>query len=339
MIRAVSVAIPVRDGGSRLDLVLRAVAGQQVDAEVEVVVLDSGSTDGSLERAARLGARVERIAPERFSHGFARNELMRRTNGDVVAFLTQDAVPVGRRWLARLLDAIDAAPDVAVACGPYRPLPDARPWTRRELAAFFGAMADLGEPRVIRAVDLPRGADGRIAPSPLSFHTDANGCVARAAWAEVPFRNVAYAEDQLLALDLLAAGYAKAFHPLAAVEHSHDYGPINNARRMFDEFRALGEVYGHRAPAHPRVVLGTARLEAARDRAYMRAHGIDGAQLDRLTVAAAGHHLARGLGAALGTRAGQLPPYVQRWLSMERRAGFAPASGRALALLGLSIEQ
>ena len=71
----VSVAIPVRDGGPRLEHVLRAVAGQRVDAELEVVVLDSGSRDGSPERAAALGARVERIPPERFSHGFARNEL------------------------------------------------------------------------------------------------------------------------------------------------------------------------------------------------------------------------------------------------------------------------
>jgi rhamnosyltransferase len=325
--RAVSVAIPVRDGGPRLESVLRAVAGQQVDAVVEVVVLDSGSADGSPERAAQLGARVERIAPERFSHGFARNELMRRTGGEVVAFLTQDAVPFGSGWLARLLEALDAAADVAIACGPYHPAPGARPWTRREFEAFFAAMADGDEPRVVRAADLPRGADGRVTPSPLSFHTDANGCVARAAWREVPFRDVAYAEDQLLALDLLEAGYAKAFHPLAAVEHSHDYGPVEKLRRTFDEFRALGEVYGHRAAANPRVVLGTARVEAARDRAYMRAHGIGGSELDRLTLAAAGQHLARGLGAALGTRAERLPAPVQRRLSLERRTAFAPTHG------------
>jgi rhamnosyltransferase len=324
----VSVAIPVRNGGARLEAVLRAVAAQRCDTDVEVVVLDSGSSDGSPERAAAQGARVERIEPQRFSHGFARNELMRRTEGELVAFLTQDAVPDGPDWLARLLEAMAAAPDVAIACGPYRPLPDARPWTRRELAGFFASMADGDAPRVVRTADLPRGASGRPAPSPLTFHTDANGCLARAAWREVPFRDVTYAEDQLLALDLLAAGYAKAFHPLAAVEHSHDYGPVEKLRRTFDEFRALGEVYGHRAPARPRVVLGTARVEAARDRAYMRRRGIAGSELDRLTLAAAGQHLARGLGAALGTRADRLPATVQRHLSLEGRAGFAPAPER-----------
>ena len=256
----VSVAIPVRDGGPRLEHVLRAVAAQRVDAELEVVVLDSGSRDGSPERAAALGARVERIPPERFSHGVrAQRADASGPRGDHVAFLTQDAVPLGTGWLARLLEAMDAADDVAVACGPYVPPPDARPWTRRELAEFFAAMAASDAPRVVRAADLARTEDGRIAPSPLTFHTDANGCLARAAWREVPFRDVAYAEDQLLALDLLAAGRAKAFHPLAAVEHAHEYGPVGRLRRAFDEFRALGDVYGYRAPAAPRTLLGTAR--------------------------------------------------------------------------------
>ena len=54
------------------------------------------------------------------------------------------------------------------------------------------------------------------------FFTDANGCVARDAWERVPFRGVAYAEDQLLARDMLAAGYVKVYRPDAAVIHSHD---------------------------------------------------------------------------------------------------------------------
>ena len=45
------------------------------------------------------------------------------------------------------------------------------------------------------------------------FFTDANACVARAAWERVPFREVAYAEDRVLAIDMLRAGYAKVFVP------------------------------------------------------------------------------------------------------------------------------
>ena len=76
------------------------------------------------------------------------------------------------------------------------------------------------------------------------FFSDANACIARSALDEVPFRPVSYAEDQLLARDMLAAGYAKVFRPDAPVVHSHDYGPLDRFRRAFDEWRALREVHG-----------------------------------------------------------------------------------------------
>lgn len=290
----VTVAIPVLNGGPLLGEVLEAVRAQEVDRELEVLVCDSGSRDGSPELARSLGARV--ITTADFGHGRTRNLLVREARGEHVAFLTQDATPADDHWLARLLAAFDLAEDVAVACGPYLPRPDAPAWLRREYAEWFGAMAAPGGgPRVVRQADLPAG------PSPLSFHTDANGILRRDAWERVPFRDVEYAEDQRLALDLLDAGYAKAFVPDAGVLHSHHYSPLGTLRRTFDEFRALHEVYGHRAALAPRAVVGRARAEARRD-----AGGF-------------ARHLARGVGAGLGSRADRIPAPLRRMLSAERR--------------------
>ena len=83
------------------------------------------------------------------------------------------------------------------------------------------------------------------------FFTDSNACVSREAWRRVPFREVSYAEDRVLAIDMLRAGYAKAYVPDAAVSHSHDYTTSQQLRRSFDEARALREVYGWREPASP----------------------------------------------------------------------------------------
>ena len=82
------------------------------------------------------------------------------------------------------------------------------------------------------------------------FFTDANGCVARAAWERVPFRPVAYAEDHLLAQDMLRAGFAKVYVADAAVLHAHEYTFVERLRRSFDESRAVQEIYGFaRGPA------------------------------------------------------------------------------------------
>ena len=103
------------------------------------------------------------------------------------------------------------------------------------------------------------------------FFTDANACIARAAWQRAPFREVAYAEDRLLAIDMLRAGFARAYVPDAAVVHSHAYTPAEELRRCFDEFRGLREVYGWREPLSPvhlarrlRGELGWARRELDR---------------------------------------------------------------------------
>src|SRR6202035_3131941 len=118
----VSVVIPVRDGGAPLAGVLRALAGQSV--EHELIVCDSGSSDGSRELAREHGARVIEIEPERFSHGGVRNRLMEAASGSHVALLTQDAEPADRHWLERLLEGFNLASDVAIVFGPYRPRPD-----------------------------------------------------------------------------------------------------------------------------------------------------------------------------------------------------------------------
>ena len=101
---------------------------------------------------------------------------------------------------------------------------------------FFASLSPDGRPRVDRGL---RPEDRR--PGPVTFFTDANGCVAKAAWERVPFRAAPYAEDHLLALDMLHAGYAKVFVPQAAVVHSHAYTPRQLLSRAFDEGRGSFE--------------------------------------------------------------------------------------------------
>jgi len=311
----VSVAIPTRNGGRALEAVLAAVRAQVLPAgvELDLVVVDSGSRDGSAQAARRHGARVETIDPGEFSHGGTRNRLMELARGQQVAFLTQDAEPASDRWLAELLEGFAAAGDVALVAGPYLPRPGASPMVRRELADWFARLAPV-----------ERAPGERPDPGPRFFFSDANGAVARWAWELVPYRPVAYAEDRVLAAEMLARGWARAYRPGATVLHSHDYGPLELGRRAFDEARALREVYGHLAPAHPgKVALGAARAARA-DARWLRAHGARPPRLAAWTARSAGHHAIRGAGSALGARADALPPAVRRACSLERRASFEP---------------
>jgi glycosyltransferase involved in cell wall biosynthesis len=300
----VSVAIPTRDAGPGFEAVLRAVRLQVLDAEVDLVVVDSGSGDGTADLARRHGARVEEIAPHEFSHGGTRNRLMELARGDRVAFLTQDAEPAGPGWLAALLRGLDAEPGIGLAYGPYRPRPGAAVSVAHDLDAWFGSLAPDGAIRVDRAT---AGVPTR-STHPANFFTSANACVARWSWERVPFRAVPYAEDRLLASETLEAGIAKAYVPDAPVLHSHDYTPREQFRRAFDEARALRAVYGQREPLRP-------------DRmAREIGRGVRGDLAAGATARGAlGFHLMRTAGRGLGSRAERLPGPARRALSLEAR--------------------
>jgi GT2 family glycosyltransferase len=315
---SVTVAIPVRDGGPLLAGVLDALTRQSV--EHELLVCDSGSRDDSVALARAHGARVLEIEPARFSHGGTRNLLLREASGEHVALLTQDAEPADEQWLERLLGGFEEAEDMGIVYGPYRPRPDASPAVRLELESWFASLAPDGLPRIERLAEAERSAPVVGLIGRRGFFTDANACLSRAAWERVPFREVAYAEDRVLAIDMLRAGYAKAYVPDAAVLHSHEYSTSDQLRRCFDEWRGLREVYGFKEPASPRHVARKLRGEIGAARRAARIEVGTSAPVAALTR----HHVVRLAGALLGSRAGMLPSRARRWLSLEGRAGFAP---------------
>jgi len=325
----VTVAIPTRNAGPLLQHTLQALAKQTVAHEL--LVCDSHSSDGSPELAQAHGARVIEIAPEHFTHGGTRNLLMNEATGGRVAFLTQDSEPAEDRWLERLLGGFELAPEVGIVYGPYLPRPDATPAVRMELERWFTSLAPDGAPRVDRLTEDERSSGPGAPGLPVAaligargFYTDANACVARVAWQRAPFREVAYAEDRVLAIDMLRAGYAKAYVPGAAVVHSHAYTPAQELRRCFDEWRGLREVYGFREPLSPVHLVRRLRGELSWARRELDRQGASPSERRATLGAVARHHVVRLAGALLGSRADRLPAGARRSLSLEGRASFEP---------------
>jgi rhamnosyltransferase len=265
-----------------------------------------------------------------FSHGATRNLLMGEATGARVALLTQDAEPAHERWLERLLEGFELARDVGIVYGPYRPFPGAPAAVRMELEGWFSSLAPDGRPRVDRldAAELGTAAGGPLPAQALigarGFFTDANACISREAWERVPFRAVPYAEDRALAIDMLRAGYAKAFVPDAAVLHSHAYTTTQLLRRCFDEWRGLREVYGWREPASPAHLAGQLRGALGLARRELIARGASRRCRCATLLAVSRHHVVRLAGALLGSRADRLPAAVRKRLSLEGRASFQP---------------
>lgn len=255
----VTVAIPVLDGMTWLEQVVSAVRGQQFDAGVELLVVDSSSTDGSWEWLSRQpGLDCVQIPRERFSHGGTRQEMAQRARGEFVAFLSQDAVPASHLWLAELIRPFFMMAEVAAVVGRQTPRPDAPAVIRRDIEISF---ANLGNPYAVSIYTNSPTLQAVFGRQPLAFISDVNAAYRRRVLTqEVPFPTVSYAEDQAIARALLDAGYAVAYQPLAEVIHSNDITLASFRHRITDEAKGLHEALGV-APPQDRV-LGRSLLRA-----------------------------------------------------------------------------
>ncbi len=307
--RSVSVVVPVKDGARYLGELLDAIFAQAGDAaSLEVVVIDSGSTDDSVEIAASRGVRVLGIEPASFGHGRTRNLGAASTSGELICFLTQDATPVPG-WLAALQRGFDLAGDVGAVYGPHLARADTSPMIARELAAFFATHeAPGGGPSVQREGD-------------QVFLSNVNAAYRRDCWEALRFADVPYSEDQAFARAMLTAGWAKAYVPGAAVLHAHDYPPVQFMRRYYDEYRGLRATIGHVEPFGLRRTVRDVRSLVAADREWMRGQGLDARAWTGRSVL---HHAGRKIFSSLGSRADAMPAAVQRRLSLEGTVATAP---------------
>lgn len=238
-----TVAILTFNGERYIDELLTACVDQQLDGDYEVLVIDSGSTDATVEKVRTYPVRLVEIPNSEFGHGKTRHMAVGLSRGHYVAFLVQDATPIGREWLRRLLEPFEWNERIGCVYGRQIARPDCCIAVKQDVNRFFDGLGDPGSVRVDHR--LPEAGATEPADSRTLFFSDVNSAVRRAAHDEVPFRDVPYAEDQALARDMLAAGWMKAYVADAAVRHSHDLRLREYYRRMMDEFTGLRGVGVH----------------------------------------------------------------------------------------------
>jgi GT2 family glycosyltransferase len=229
----VSVVVPVKNAGPEITALITRMKEQAGFRRVEIVIVDSGSTDGSAETAEALGATVIRIAPEEFSHSRSRNLGAERATGDYILFTVQDALPSSPRWLFEMVSALQRHEAAAVSCGE-QPRADSDLFYRVISWNHHRFMSVDGGDRVM--VRPPR-------PDPMSRRQNAQlsdtAClVGRSLFLRYRHRGE-YAEDLDLGLRLSADGYRLAFVASAHIVHSHHRPAWYHLKRSYVEHLAL----------------------------------------------------------------------------------------------------
>jgi len=209
-----TVVYLTKNGGSTFLRSLELVRTQEVDFPFDVLVIDSGSTDGTIEKVEASGVRVVQILPQEFNYGGTKNLSARLAAGKILVFLSQDNVPSGRGWLATLLSYFTN--DIDVVQGPSISEPNGYYWWAR--GGFFYTRETR---RWIREHGLGLSC--------------CNLAIRRDVVLRVPFREVPMSEDKVLQRDLIAAGATIREAIDAPVYHTHFYGARDLAQRLQNE--------------------------------------------------------------------------------------------------------
>ncbi|WP_267459240.1 glycosyltransferase [Caproicibacter fermentans] len=232
----VSVVIPTYNAGEDLLPLITALRAQTGIDGLEILLVDSGSRDGTPELAERLGAKVIRIPHAEFSHSHARNLGAERAKGEYLLFMTQDAAPGGPDWVYDMLRPILRENVTAVSC---RELP--RPncdllgritgWLHAQFMGILNGDRILSLPEQQNFDSLRK--NGQL--------DDVACLIRRSVFLQFSYRGD-YAEDLDLGIRLIRAGYRLALLSSTHVVHSHTRPAIYHLKRAVVDILSLKRI-------------------------------------------------------------------------------------------------
>lgn len=233
-----TVFIPVYNGErDHLEETLSALYRQVTDFKWDVLITDSGSSDNSVaiinhfsEKYGNL--RLLHLSKEEFSHGKTRQMAAEISQGEIMVYLTQDAVPHNEQWLAEMVRPFAMHSDIVAVLGNQKPRHYCFPAMKYDILAVFNEQGASDSLTFWQRLD--ESQRGKYTKE--SFYSDVCSAAPRRFLTEkIGYRPVAYSEDYEYGKDILDAGYIKVYNAKAIVEHSNDVRLSEYRRRIFDE--------------------------------------------------------------------------------------------------------
>lgn len=220
----VSLVLLLKNGEKYLPKLFNSLEEQQFDGEKEIIIVYSGSKNPHPVPPCEISWDKEELSikQEDFSHGGTRNLAVTRAKGEIVVFLSQDALPVDKYWLKNLLKNF-SDPQVAGVFGRQIPYEQTN-----SLEKYFYEKSYPGKSR-----RLTQKSDQNFSNQNL-FFSNVNGAARKSLLTKYPFRSdLVMSEDQYWAREVINSGYEIVYEPDAAVFHSHNYTLWSLFRRYY----------------------------------------------------------------------------------------------------------
>lgn len=218
MIGSCSIVIRAYNEEKYLGRLLEGIQNQTIK-DVEIIVVDSGSTDKTISIAESYGAVVERISPHKFTFGRSLNLGIRRASREYVVIVSAHVYPVYPDWLEALLKPfIDE--NVALVYGKQRGPGSAKFSEQRIYQQWYPEVSSMQQ------------------SSP--FCNNANAAIRRSLWEDTPYDEMLTGlEDLAWAKWAIGKGHTVAYVAEAEIIHIHNETP----RGVFNRYRREGMAF------------------------------------------------------------------------------------------------
>lgn len=224
----ISVVVPVRNEVSVIRACIEGILNQSVKI-LEIIAVDSGSTDGTLEILKEYPiVKIIEIDPSEFNHGETRNLGFNNSVGEFVLLTVADAWASSNDLIEKLLQGF-VDEEVMAVCGsqivPHNKKMNPVQWFR-----------PVSKPKI--RVHQFKNANDFLLLNPrerkkVCSWDDVNALYRRDALRKVPFRKTSYSEDAQWALDAILKGFKIAYNPAARMFHYHSETEEFSYKRMF----------------------------------------------------------------------------------------------------------
>jgi rhamnosyltransferase len=218
----VSVIIPTLDAGSVLGPLLSSLAKQTIS--IEVIIVDSSSTDDTPRVASCYGANLLKVVRNDFNHGKTRNLGIFHAKSEIVVLLTQDTISADDYCLENLVKPLQD-PRIVASFGRQVPRPDASPTEN------FTRIFNYPETPIVKGrEDLPELGIKTF------FFSNVCSAIKTKEFKELGGfpENIIMFEDLIFAAKAILKGYKIAYVPETRVWHSHNFSLIQQFRRYQD---------------------------------------------------------------------------------------------------------
>ncbi|MBR8535738.1 glycosyltransferase [Carboxylicivirga sediminis] len=227
---SISIIIPVKNGIATIRQCLDAIYSQTLIKSSEVIIIDSGSTDGTLDIISQYPVRLVQIPPEDFNHGTTRNYGVSLAKGDYIMMTVQDAIASDDYWLETMHSHF-SDDNVAGVCGMQmiQKLQSINPfeWTRT-----------VNPPR-IRAYQFKNISNYNALSAnkkrEICGWDNVNSMYRKSVLTSYPFEPVKFGEDIRWAISILKEGYKIIYDPHAKVAHYHPFDKNSEFHRKYIE--------------------------------------------------------------------------------------------------------